>query len=560
MTSSLTRRWGRTGTRFVLVVALTQLLLAVTWTLAPAVQAHASLVSTDPPEGAVLPQAPETLTLTFDEPVDLSPEATRLYDAQGAEVTSEARSVDEVVTVTPEAELADGTFVLTYRVISTDGHPVAGSLTFSVGAPSDTVIPPDAAVAGSDPAVTAVHGVVQGVSYLALLLAAGLALFMVLLLPDSAALDQTRGRLLRVMRIAASVAVLGFLLLVPVGAVYQQGTGLGGLSSLAAWHLESIDAMLFLLVLFGLGVASGTLTVDAPDRRDRYVIPAVIGTALAGLALVGHTRAYGPPFLVVASDVVHVYAAAVWFGGLVGLALTLPTMAKREQLAARTLARFSTLAGGLLVAVAVAGVVLGWRILGSWTALVTTPYGLILLTKTALVALVVAVAGWNRYRLLPHVLTATGHQPRVCAADRLRRAVQLEAVGLAVVILLTGFLVNQVPRDISAAPSAQGRGVLAATADEVQVVAHLAPRAVGSNTLVVQVQTTEGEPLEPLATPSVSVAVGEVDLGRVTVRNTDSGTYEGRVVIPRPGTVTIQVGVRLDQFTNPVLTLTTEVE
>jgi hypothetical protein len=67
-----------------------------------------------------------------------------------------------------------------------------------------------------------------------------------------------------------------------------------------------------------------------------------------------------------------------------------PDVGHPGTVAARTLARFSSLAGGLLALVAVAGLVLGWRILGSWPALVGTTYGLVLVAKTTLVALVVA--------------------------------------------------------------------------------------------------------------------------------------------------------------------------
>jgi copper transport protein len=416
-------------------------------------------------------------------------------------------------------------------------------------------------VAGSsDPAVTAVHGAVQGVSYVALLLAAGLAVFLVLLLPSAAALGAVRGRLLRVTRIAAGVAVTGFLLLVPIGATYQQGTGLAGLTTRAAWRLESFDGVLFLVVLFGLGVAVGLLGAQAPDRSDQYVVPAVVATALGAVAIVGHTRAYGPTGLVVVSDVVHVLAGAVWFGGLVGLVAALPALANREGLATTTLARFSTLAGGMLAVVAVTGVLLGWRILGSWGALVSTPYGLILLAKAALVACVAAMGGWNRWRLLPSVLAAAGHQQRVQAAGRLRTTVRREAVGIVAVLLLTGFLVNQVPREVeSTTGTATERDVLTAVTDDVRVVGRLDPGTVGPNTLTVQLQDPAGEPLEPFARPVVSVGSDEVDLGSRPLRNVDSGTYETEVVIPEPGTWEVRVSVRLDEFTNPVLTLPVEV-
>jgi copper transport protein len=545
---------GRAWLRSALAVALA---LVAVLGVAPGAQAHATLISTDPPAGAVLPAAPDRLTLTFDEPVSLAATSARLYDAAGTELDAEARSVDRVVTVRPTDELDDGTFVLTYRVISTDGHPVAGSLTFSVGAPSEEVVAPED-VSTTDPALTVVHGVIQGVTYVGVLLAAGLLAFLVALLPATGAVDRARRRLGSVTRLAAVAAVAGAVLLVPVGAAYQQGLGVGGLLTGAVWRgWVSAEGLAAALVAAGLAGATTARLDSAPARHDRARVLVGAALALGALPLVGHTRSYGPAWLVVASDLLHVAAAAIWFGGLVGLVVALPALAGRPSLAAGTLARFSTLAAGLVAAVAGAGVLLGWRILGSWAALVGTTYGLLLIAKVAVVAAVVAVAAWNRYRLLPSVTGAAGHQGRLAAAGRLRSAVRLEALGLVAVLLATGFLVNQVPQ--VTAPEPEDSATVTAVADEVRVVAHLEPGQVGTNTVTVQVQDLTGNPVEPFATPTVSVASGDLDLGDSPVRNVDSGTYQARFVLPQPGSWTVQVSARVSEFENPVLTLDVQV-
>lgn len=455
--------------------------------------------------------------------------------------------------------MPDGTYVLTYRVVSADSHPIAGSLTFSVGEPSDTVLPPSDVGAGTDPSVTVVHGVVQGVTYTALLLAAGLAVFLAALLPGADVPEQLRRRLRLVARVAAVAAVVGAVLLVPVGVLYQQGLGLSGLATGAPWTgWVSADGLLAASVAVGLGTATATLGVGTPTTLRRVVVLAGAGAALAAPALVGHTRSYGPSWLVVASDVVHVLAAATWFGGLVGLAVAVPALAGRERVAAVALARFSTVAGAVLALVAVTGVLLGWRVLGSWASLVTTGYGLVLVAKTTVVAAVAAVAAWNRFHLLPRVSRATGSRDLADAARRLRTTVRAEAGGLVVVLLLTGFLVNQVPRE-DPDTAATEPSTVTAVADDVRVVAHLEPGRVGPNVLSVQVQDLAGEPLEPYAAPVVSIGSATLDLGSRPVRNVASGTYRGEVVLPSPGTWQVQVSVRTGEFDNPVLTLQTTV-
>ena len=59
-----------------------------------------------------------------------------MYDARGNAVESKASARDTVLTVDVPDTLAEGTYVVSWRVVSADGHPVAGALTFSVGQPS----------------------------------------------------------------------------------------------------------------------------------------------------------------------------------------------------------------------------------------------------------------------------------------------------------------------------------------------------------------------------------------------------------------------------------------
>lgn len=523
--------------------------------------AHASLIDTDPADGAVVATAPEQVRFTFDEPVRLQDDAVHLFNAAGEEIPVQARLVDTEVLVGMPGGLEDGTYVVSWRVVSTDSHPIGGSLSFSIGAPSAHVaaVPQDQAGA----AVISLHGITQGTLYLGLLASAGLVLFLVFFLPGRPGLEDVRRRVRRVVVLGAVVAVTGAVLLLPVTAVYQQGLGLSGLLSAKPWldQLVSGNAVVTVLVAAGLGAALAVFAVGghAPLTGWRRVV--VLGGAfvpLAALSLVGHTRAYGPVPLVMVTDMLHAATAAVWFGGLLGLTLTLPALADRERIAAGTLARFSTAAAGLLVLLTLTGTIQGWRILGSWAALVTTGYGVVLLTKLGLVALAIAVAAWNRYRLLPRIHGARKDRDNKSPARLLQIAVRTEAILLVVVLVLTGFLVNRSPEPSAQAAEGQAAAepaTLTATAGDVRVVVHVRPQRIGRNTIVVHLQDSAGDPLEPYATPRVSIRSSQVDLGSRPVTNIATGTYRLQAVIPTAGQWEIQVSVRTSEFDNPVVTL-----
>ena len=113
------------------------LMLLMSLAYAPGAFAHASLLQAQPADGAVLPSAPAALTLTFNEPV--APLVTRLIGPGGDAVAlARVAAANATVTIVPAESLRRGTHVLSWRVISADGHPVGGAVVFSIGAPSRT--------------------------------------------------------------------------------------------------------------------------------------------------------------------------------------------------------------------------------------------------------------------------------------------------------------------------------------------------------------------------------------------------------------------------------------
>lgn len=518
--------------------------------------AHAELVETDPAEGAVVETAPETVTLTFNEPVRLTSQEIAVYDAGGDPVASTAGATGAEVTVglTDAAGLEDGTYVVSWNVLSGDGHPISGALTFSVGAPSaDVAAPPEPE--SSSAVVTVLRDVVTVAALVGLLVAAGLALFTALVLPRSWAGTDVRRRLRRLLTVAAGVGAAGAVLQVPIASVYGQGLELGDLVGAFDPGLVTNELVSAALVLVGLALAVRSSADTAPDRTTGRLLVTGAGLALAGPSLVGHTRAFAPSPLLVAADVLHLVAGAVWLGGLVGLVLSLRALAGREVLAAQALARFSTIASGVLLGVAVTGTFLGWRILGSWSGLVGTAYGWLLLGKVAIALVVASLGGWNHWRTLPAVEAAVGFGDRERAAVAVTRAVRVEAVLLVVLIGVTGVLVNQSPRPAPVTPAPGATGVGAATAGDLRVLAVMDPRRTGSNTLLVQVQDAAGEPYDPPVRPVVELRTDGLDIGTVTVVPIAAGTYRGEVVVPRAGVWEVQVGIALSRFENPVTTV-----
>jgi methionine-rich copper-binding protein CopC len=140
-----------------LVVALTSLAggVATVTATAPPAEAHDSLVSTAPADGATVAQPPTKVVLTFDEPALALGTAIVVTSASGQQVQAGAPSlVDNTVTQPLQPGSPAGAYTVIWRVTSADGHPISGRLTFDASAGS-TVARSEGATAASSPAAQA---------------------------------------------------------------------------------------------------------------------------------------------------------------------------------------------------------------------------------------------------------------------------------------------------------------------------------------------------------------------------------------------------------------------
>ena len=105
---------------------------AVALGVAPA-GAHSQLLSTSPVDGAVLTEPPSSVVLTFNEALIPDVDSISINDAMGNVVAS--RSVEPVgatLSVPWPDGLPAGAYQVAYRVVSGDGHPVTGAITFTI--------------------------------------------------------------------------------------------------------------------------------------------------------------------------------------------------------------------------------------------------------------------------------------------------------------------------------------------------------------------------------------------------------------------------------------------
>jgi copper transport protein len=474
--------------------------------------AHAVLVENTPVDGAVLDRAPDRVTLRFNEPVRVI--SLRLVDesGQGTPLAQNSETTPDRVEA-PLPSLSPGSYVVSWRLLSVDGHPVGGAAFFTLRTAQHHADPGGMVRAAETPAgLRTAHLVARGLTYVGALLAAGLALFLVLF-GRHAAVDYQA-----VARPAVAAALLGAVA-TAIAAAVQSAMLAGGLAE--ALHPTTLASVLG--TGFGLAalVRLAGLIALLVALAQRNFVP-MLGAAgalavAASFAFTGHTVRLDSPVLS-ALLVFHLLAVAFWTGSFIPLvrATSGTDVAATQEL----MHAFSAVAVVLVPGLIAAGAAIAWFLVDEWTALVTMPYGLVLSAKITLVAGMLALAAVNKWRLVPALPTGRA------AVARLRRSICLEAV-LAFAVIAATTALNNVPppNGGDAMPDGHGSQTVLAKAASFDLVLTVVPARPGSNTLDLAV--TSGGNSKDVMEVTLHLARPDLGIEEITrlMRHVGPGKY-----------------------------------
>jgi copper transport protein len=475
--------------------------------------AHAALLETSPASGTDVPTAPHRLVLTFDQQVHPVAGGTSVVDDAGHSVTAGAaanapgNSKQLVIPLQPN--LPAGDYTVHWSIVSTDGHLIAGVYAIGVG----TNRPPPQAASQSSP-IDWPYLIARFFYFAGLLVLVGGVVFRVAAYqPAVTAVGGEPRRMmgLRERHRANQVLALSAVMVLAGGwvALTRQGAQVAGVSFWEAFDhrgpvASALQATRFgrefghgidVTAVFTILVALAYAAVPVSRRLTAALaIPAAAAGvwALAAPGISGHAGDPGHGLLVVALDTAHTAAAAIWIGGLVQLLMVTPHATRglpdgqRAQVRATIARRFSRIALISVVVLAVSGGLRAVWELSAVSQLWTTSYGQVLVAKTVLFAVTLAVASRSR-----------GLVERF---PRLRRTVSAELVTLAVVVgavaLLTNLPPGNVPSAVAAAPAGGPAVVRATGGTSVSVW----PGRAGMNAIGISVPTGAGKPHVELVT------------------------------------------------------------
>ena len=464
--------------------------------------AHTGFQSSTPADGVAIDEPVSLITIVFtgeanpvgDQFVALTPDG--VVQAAASFVTVD----DKIFSVTFTPPLTGGQIGIRWNVQAADAHPIEGAFSFTVNAPAPSVAPeavpvdvadtaaPAAVVDTSETPPTAqtldefltvdnskpgqtIATVGRLVGFLGVALGLGAFAFVATTL---------RGRREEVTRALSAIRLLGVVVALGAAIEYVGVSRIGAESLASGWSTASGFATV-LRIIGGVGLATGiggaisrsrvqspmrrppvvrspsstarddvetsTTRDEVGDRIVRWTPNARSWPAMASMVLIiasfwfdGHTVSKGFRPLHALVNSVHVVAGAVWVGGVVTMAVVVWSRyrAQRPMQVVELVVRFSKIATIALASVVIAGGIMAFLVLDSFGELTGTPWGKILLLKTAAVGLAMIGGAYNHFRLLPS-LEADPESPELLTD--LRNTVTAEAIMLVFVVAVTAWLV-----------------------------------------------------------------------------------------------------------------------
>jgi len=399
---------ARPLTRLLALLALVGAIVA--GTALPA-SAHATLLSTEPTAGGTYAASPSAITLRFSESVEVSLGGVKVFGAKDRKqvVTgkSEHPNGDGSFVTVDLPDLGDGTYVVTWRVISADSHPVEGAFTFQVGNRATVKNAQGIATtlletSKGSRTVGVVYGIERAVLYAALALLVGGLAFVAFLWPAGRGNRRAAWLVLGGWLGSLVATVAGIMLEGVYGAGYSLSkvfdpTVFGDVIDTRFGHVSLVRLGLLLCALPLLWVVFGRPGSARRPLPKWWIVPTTLVAvglcATPGLA--GHASTGIQTGAAIPADALHVLAMCLWLGGL--LMLVAAVLPRRDTLEMReVLPRWSSVALGCVVVLVVTGVYQAWRIEGSIGALKDTDSGRLLLVKVGVFAVLVVVAAFAR--------------------------------------------------------------------------------------------------------------------------------------------------------------------
>ncbi|WP_285768643.1 copper resistance protein CopC [Peribacillus sp. SI8-4] len=501
--------------------------------------AHATIISSNPSPNEAMETLPEKISIQFSEKIQPAFHSLEVFSQDGRKVPVQKSAISKKSEKILEAEwkgtVDEGVYYIKWRVVSSDGHPIEGTIPFQYGDSASLSDQDNSEVNAGFP--NSINVFFQSLQYISFAALTGILFFRLSLTKDSL-LFQVSGRARSYLWIAYAGLAFSIFCSLPLKVTIDAGVGwtdafdgtyikevLNGTNFGTIWVIQMLLLILLFLIIYFM--LENPLITSLPNLS--FMIVAIL---MVGKAMIGHTAAVPNHVLAILMDFLHLLSMALWLGGLLAILVMLPGLAARQEILEdkkvfywTIISRFSRWAFAFVIILVISGIYSSLQHVPTIHSLFNTIYGQLLLAKIGLMSVMIVLGALHFFK---------GKKQ----TKKLGYSAGME-LGIGIVILLVAALLTNVQTAMSS-PGPFEKTVKTEENNEVTLM--VTPNEVGDNQIQVEL-ASGGEPIDNIEQLSITMQPENRQGGEIKLQlqGKSKGRYTSKSILTLPGKWNIHV-------------------
>ena len=530
----------------------------------PLAYAHPIILESTPAQSATAPAGTTQIVIHYSEAIEIDFSAIKVLDNNGNQIDNKDTQYfdDESSLVVTTPPLEDGIYTVTSKVLSkVDGHLVPEAFVFGVG---NVSIPPPKQKDVSESiyfpeAGTRFPGLVGQVIVLGSVISSLImwkAVQRKTLIKENLAELQKfyHAKFSSITGIALFLVFASNILMLIVQTIRLETSAANVLQTSfgSIWILRMAITVILLAIWFLMENKTSL------SSKKQGLILGLSLVLIGTTTIIGHGTA-SERLSAVIIDYIHNLIASIWIGGVIFFGfILLPAFAKldsnkKELITLSMIPKFSSITIIALGILIITGPTLLWLLEDDLVVLSQSYYGFLIITKIAIASAMVALGGYNQFKIQKPAETAL-KSDSVVVHKKLKRSLKTEAVLgiilLGVVALLTN---SSLPTQTQQATAEISYGLQTSEFSEnIRFDVDIEPFSTGANTISISAFDSNENPLDDLSDIRVKISNPQKNIVPIEIPLTKSenNPYEGYVTLPFSGRWNVEVEAQRTQHAN----------
>lgn len=475
--------------------------------------AHAYIKKSTPLENEMIEKSPNEVTIQFDETIQPAFNSLKVFDSEGNRVDKKNGRIDpkqpSILKSGLKKNLPDGMYRIKWKVVSSDGHPVEGVIPFQIGTEDQGSAVIHKETNGYTPKADLI--IIRWLQYFSNSCYVGLLFFYMIILPKEYRQNGSKDKLfIRLLSSSFVLLFLSILLSLPLQATIESGFPWSEVFSFQTFENMLMNTsfgqtwIYQVAILLTLALITSFIGMAKSTKKIILWVCLALGTALLlTKALTSHAAAQTNQLLTVSLDFLHLLAASIWIGSLIGFVALLPWRKTEEtkQEFIQMIKSFSKWGIILVLLLTFTGVFGSLLYIPNPSSLVQTSYGKVLGIKVILFLFMLIPATVN-------FIIGKRKKEKGLAASLWGE------LSVGVVILILSVVLTNLPTAMqSPGPFKETKNVNQGE----QVILSVTPNSIGENLYEVTLKDRKGKPINDIEQLHLTFTMLDMDMGKETV-------------------------------------------